>query len=141
MSKESSITIDKVAYGITFPDLKFGNSRPGVVEATLKPGHTLEDALDELDDRLNAWHRKKYPHLYQDVRQNGNEWMAPTPPPENWEIPKQPAVIDYKKFEQLEIDIDNAQTSEELEAILKQHDTFPGKLLPLINAKRQSFKL
>lgn len=52
-----------------------------------------------------------------------------------------PTVIDYKKFEQLEIDIDNTKTPEELEAILKQHDTFPEKLLPLINAKRVNFKI
>src|ERR1700733_10692046 len=65
MKEESCIVVEKVAYGMTIGDLKFGNVRPGVVEATLKPGHTLEDALDELDDRLNAWHRKKYPHLYQ----------------------------------------------------------------------------
>jgi|ERR1700677_536675 len=68
-NEESVVVIEKVAYGVTIGDNKFGNSRPGVVEATLKPGKTLEDALDELDDRLNAWHRKKYPHLYQESKQ------------------------------------------------------------------------
>lgn len=62
--EQSAITIEKVSYGITIGNNNFGNSRPGVVEATLKAGKTLEEALDELDDRLNAWHRKKYPHLY-----------------------------------------------------------------------------
>lgn len=58
--------ITKISHGLTIGDLKFGNARPGIVEATLKPGETMEDALDELDERLNAWHRKRYPHLYQE---------------------------------------------------------------------------
>lgn len=58
--------IIKISHGLTIGDLKYGNTRPGVVEATLKPGETMEQALDELDERLNAWHRKRYPHLYQD---------------------------------------------------------------------------
>lgn len=58
--------ITKISHGLTIGNLKYGNVKPGVVEATLKPGETMEDALDELDNRLNAWHRKKYPHLYQE---------------------------------------------------------------------------
>ena len=58
--------ITKISHGLTIGDLKYGNARPGVVEATLKPGETLEQALDELDERLNAWHKKRYPHLYQE---------------------------------------------------------------------------
>lgn len=56
--------ITKISHGLTIGDLKYGNTRPGVVEATLKPGETMEQALDELDDRLNAWHKRRYPHLY-----------------------------------------------------------------------------
>jgi len=56
-------------------------------------------------------------------------------------IPQQgPEVIDYKKWERFEIDIDNAETSDELELIIKQVDTFPGRLLSTINAKRQALK-
>lgn len=58
--------INKISHGLTIGDLKYGNARPGVVEATLKPGETMEQALDELDERLNAWHRLRYPHLYQE---------------------------------------------------------------------------
>lgn len=54
--------------------------------------------------------------------------------------PAAPQVIDYKKIEQFEKDIDNAQTSEELEAVVKSVETFPGRLLSTINAKRQSLK-
>jgi len=63
--------ITKISHGLTIGDLKFGNARPGIVEATLKPGETMEDALDELDERLNAWHRKRYPHLYQESTGTG----------------------------------------------------------------------
>jgi hypothetical protein len=56
--------VTKISHGLTIGDLKYGNTRPGVVEAILKPGETMEEALDELDDRLNAWHKRRYPHLY-----------------------------------------------------------------------------
>jgi hypothetical protein len=65
---ESSIDIKVVSYGMTIGDNKFGNSRPGVVEASIKNGRTLEEALDELDERLNCWHRKRYPTLYQETK-------------------------------------------------------------------------
>jgi len=58
--------ITKISHGLTIGDLKYGNARPGVVEATLKPGETMEQALDELDERLTSWHKKRYPHLYQE---------------------------------------------------------------------------
>jgi predicted RNase H-like HicB family nuclease len=112
-NEESAVVIEKVAYGVTIGDNKFGNSRPGIVEATLKPGKTLEDALDELDDRLNAWHRKKYPHLYQEG--NPEPSLTRFPPPLTG-----PAVIetiDYKQKESLEIAIDNATSLESLAEI------------------------
>jgi hypothetical protein len=49
-------------------------------------------------------------------------------------------VIDYKRMDQLEIDINNATTPEELELIVKYAGAFPAKLLSTINAKRQYFK-
>lgn len=58
--------VTKISHGLTIGDLRFGNVKPGVVEATLKPGETMEEALDELDERLNAWHRRRYSHLYQE---------------------------------------------------------------------------
>lgn len=65
--------IIKISHGLTIGDLKYGNARPGVVEATLKPGETMEQALDELDERLNAWHRKRYPHLYEEEAKPTNQ--------------------------------------------------------------------
>ncbi|HUC80050.1 MAG TPA: hypothetical protein VMR70_04005 [Flavisolibacter sp.] len=64
--EDSCLVVEKVAYAMTIGDLKYGNQKPGVVEASLKHGVTLEQALDELDDRLTAWHKKRYPHLYTD---------------------------------------------------------------------------
>jgi hypothetical protein len=114
MKEESCIVIEKVAYGMTIGDLKFGNVRPGVVEATLKPGHTLEDALDELDDRLNAWHRKKYPHLYQ---QESSPEIVRSFTPQQTGPSVMPQVIDYKQKETLEIAIDNATSLSQLAEI------------------------
>lgn len=68
--------ITKISHGLTIGDLKFGNVKPGVVEATLKPGETMEQALDELDERLNAWHRARYPYLYQEQSTEENFPMA-----------------------------------------------------------------
>ena len=91
--------ITKVAYGMTIGDLKFGNQRPGVVEATLRPGETLEEALNELDDRITAWHKKRYPHLYQE---GGQPVSVKVEPANNgWTPAANPQVIDYKNVGQL----------------------------------------
>lgn len=107
-------------------------------ECIQEEGETLLEAATrvrrEMDAVADEWRREATVNgMVQDVQEHP---FIPGQKPTQ----ANPAVIDYKKFEQLEIDIDNAQTSEELEAILKQHDTFPGKLLPLINAKRKLLK-
>lgn len=104
--KDSSVIIEKVAYGLTIGDLKFGNTRPGVVEATLKPGYTLEDALDELDERLTSWHKKRYPHLYQepetypkpyDGKDRFQYVTSGQLPPQQVTFSGGPTVIEYEK--------------------------------------------
>lgn len=115
-NEESVVVIEKVAYGVTIGDNKFGNSRPGIVEATLKPGKTLEDALDELDDRLNAWHRKKYPHLYQESKTAFHK-MEYEPAFGRSSPSTASQVIDYKQKETLEIAIDNATSLTDLVGI------------------------
>jgi hypothetical protein len=130
----SVITIEKVSYGITFPDLKFGNVRPGVVEATLKRGETMEDALDELDDRLNAWHRKRYPHLYQEIHdgfvQDAN--YKPSPSTQTTTTNSEPMVINLQ-HEKLEIEIDNCMCEDELKQWKAKHDILPGKIVAHYN--------
>lgn len=101
--------ITKISHGLTIGDLKFGNARPGVVEATLKPGETLEDALDELDERLTAWHKKRYPSLYEN---------QPPPITERPFAYRQETIPTISKdTEKLEIAIDNATSLEELAPI------------------------
>lgn len=126
MDKDSSVIIDKVAYGLTIGDLKFGNTRPGVVEATLKPGFTLEDALDELDERLNAWHKKRYPHLYQDDKQPFIPG-ADFPPHMKTDITfGPPPVIDYGKHSQNPEDVlEEIKSAPSLE-VLKTFKTIAG---------------
>lgn len=55
------------------------------------------------------------------------------------ELTKEIPIIS-KDYERMEIEIDNASTLEELDAVLNRYVTFPGKLLPQINAKRKSLK-
>lgn len=129
--------ITKISHGITIGDLKYGNAKPGVVEATLKPGETMEQALDELDERLNAWHRKRYPHLYQDDYGVSNPLAGPisytkesiTPP-----------IID-KSIERLEIAIDNCQTLEELDQLKKDNPVMTHKLLVQWDTRREILRI
>ena len=115
--EESAIEVKVVAYGMTIGDNQFGNRRPGVVEATLKPGKTLEDALDELDDRLNAWHRKRYPHLYPDEPKDP-EYAQNLGKKLYQEIRESRQIPTISKDkEKFEILIDNSQSIEELQAI------------------------
>lgn len=130
--------ITKISHGLTIGDLKFGNARPGVVEATLKQGETMEDALDELDERLTEWHKKRYPHLYQDSKSEGSGERDLS----NWQpgAQRRPETLPTisKDTEKLEIAIDNATTIEELQSIKDQC----GKsgLMGQYIAKIQSFK-
>lgn len=110
--------ITKISHGLTIGDLKFGNARPGVVEATLKPGETMEQALDELDERLNAWHRKRYPHQYQEKETYPKPYDGRDRFHEITSGQLQPTVIDYGKHdaspEGIIGDIKRSETLEEL---------------------------
>lgn len=117
-NEESSIEINKVSYGVTIGNREFGNSRPAVVEATLKPGKTLEEALDELDDRLNAWHQKRYPHLYKNPIPLAG--INPSPHGIRYLTEEQLAQaipVITKDRDRLEISIDNAMSLDELDLI------------------------
>lgn len=104
-TETSAIIIEKVSYGMTIGDLKFGNVRPGVVEAILKPGKTLEEALDELDNRITAWHKKKYAHLY-----DGSTVHIPM----DLSYATNPLPTISLDKERLEIQIDNCASLDEL---------------------------
>lgn len=117
--------ITKISHGLTIGDLKFGNARPGIVEATLKPGETMEQALDELDERLNAWHKKRYPHLYQDSKVETGisllDHMQRSSPP-NLVQP----IIDYGRHSQNPEDILEEIKSAPTLEILKTFKTISG---------------
>lgn len=141
--------ITKISHGLTIGDLKYGNARPGVVEATLKPGETMEQALDELDERLNAWHRKRYPHLYQEEVGNGS-----IPLPKDYVEMKGISIYDKngnhipmleinRNHELLKDLIDDCQSIQELQAWKEKYDVLPvpvkehydNKLKKLSNGK------
>lgn len=130
--------IIKISHGLTIGDLKYGNARPGVVEATLKPGETMEQALDELDERLNAWHRKRYPHLYQEPVSIVSQWQHQESNPSTTTTYSggQPTIIDLS-VERLEIAIDNCQSIEELDQLKQDNPLFPARLLESFNKKRK----
>src|ERR1700749_4977526 len=43
----------------------FSNDRPLVLEADLEPGETKEEAWTRINQDMIAWHKKEYPHLYE----------------------------------------------------------------------------
>lgn len=128
--------ITVVSLSRTIPTGPYMNDKI-TMEASLHPGESHETVLDNLSHLINEWHKKANPHLYQE--------LGPAQPVRSF-TPQQtgPAVIetiDYKKWDQFEIAIENAQTLEELETIVRSTDTFPGKLLSIINAKREIFRI
>lgn len=102
-------------------------------EEEILEGETRKDTLKRIIKELEetAAELKLQAHPGEDKTGGGSHTVSPQQGPE---------VIDYKKWERFEIDIDNAETSDELELIIKQVDTFPGRLLSTINAKRQALK-
>lgn len=131
MKEESSIIIEKVTYAMTIGDLKFGNVRPGVLEATLKPGKTLEDALDELDERITAWHKKRYPELHKD--EGANILTAPEGTKRAYPGPL-PTIS--KESERLEIDIDKCESVGELHELKDRViTTAPPQLIAYYNKR------
>lgn len=96
-----------------------------------KDGESFEDFVVEMHrDMLRAIERlqKEFPSTEivatVDMRTNGN------PPP----------TIDYKKVESWEAEIDNCTDSQQLEKWISDHPAIPGKLLSVINKRRNEFK-
>jgi len=114
--------ITKISHGLTIGDFKFGNARPAIVEATLKQGETLEQALDELDERLTAWHKKRYAHLYGDNELKPSDFVPAT-------------VVINKDEERLEMDIDNCESVGELHEFKDRIMTASPKLIAYYNQR------
>lgn len=136
--------ITKITFGKTIAMPGYNNDKPEV-EAILEDGDTLESVLSALNKRLTDWHKIEYPHLYQESNTGGIKFEYPQMRQTDRVAPGGHAFREFlpvisKDYERMEIEIDNASTLEELDAVLNRYVTFPGKLLPQINAKRKSLK-
>ena len=136
--------VEKVTFQTTYNIGPFLNTKVGF-EATVDQqtigvnggsirGEEPGEVLSKLRILADEWHKKEYPHLYQKG--------GPLPPPVSQTTPG-PSVmetIDYKQVELWEAEIDDCITLEQLEQWVKDHPTFPGKLLSFINERRNALK-
>ena len=127
--------ITTVSYQKTYSIGPYLTDKIGL-EASLDDKESVADVLDNLRGKADEWHKAEHPHLYQES--NPEPSLTRFPPPLTG--PAVMETIDYKKWDQFEIAIENAQTLEELETIVRSTDTFPVKLLSIINAKREYLK-
>lgn len=58
--------IGKATFDCTIGMPGFSNVKPGAVEIILEDGETVEEAWSELNRRALAWHKKEFPHIYQE---------------------------------------------------------------------------
>lgn len=100
--------IGKATFDCTIGMPGFSNVKPGVVEIVLEEGETIEDAWSELNRRALAWHRKEFPHLYE----------QPSPPLSYFGTIKNPGseTSEVKKMQDEESD---CQLKEAIEALQK----------------------
>jgi len=138
--------IEKVTYQKTYSIGPYLTDRVGFEASLDEPRReqdgsytifTPEGALSELEKIADEWHKKSHPHLYQEEKQFVPLAMGGTIDKPNWQAQSVPAAIDYKKIEQMEADIDNCQSLEELEQWKTDNPTFPARLLGTINEKRK----
>lgn len=59
--------VRKVAFKKTIGMPNYSNDIPIVVEADLEPGETKEQAWTKINQDMIEWHKKEYPHLYEDA--------------------------------------------------------------------------
>lgn len=129
--------IEKVTFQTTYNIGPFLNVKVGF-EAIPEgnPGDAPYDMLTMLKEMADEWHRKEYPHLYQDGVNAVSVWDANYKPPPSTLTTTSSSVIDYKAKEQLEIAIDNATTLEEL-APLKEAIWKAGLTTQYMNKVKQ----
>lgn len=93
--------------------------------------------LSMLEERADEWHKKAHPHLYQEPREDF--FIAAGIPTEKFKQDlrqSQSAIpIISKDIERMEIDIDNAKTIEDLQALKEKYLIFPVPVLKLYNKK------
>lgn len=89
-------------------------------EATIDPGQTPDEVLSNLNKTVTDWHRKEYPHLYQEPPAWAN---TPVAAPRQ-KIELLPTIS--KDKERIEIAIDNAETIADLQYL--RSDSFENGL-------------
>ena len=94
---------------------------------------TPEMLLSRLKEMADKWHISQNPPL---DGSDLHEHMKTKITFVNGQTP----YIDYKQIESWEAEIDDCITLEQLEQWVKTHETFPGKLLPIINERRSALK-
>jgi hypothetical protein len=72
--------IERITFGKTIAMPGYNNDKPEV-EAVLEDGDVLEDVLSALNKRLMDWHKKEYPHLYQESNHLPSPVSKTTPGP------------------------------------------------------------
>lgn len=122
----------EVTFDCTIAMPGYNNVKPGVFRAILEEGDTLEGAWTELNRRAKEWHKKEYPHIYQEQFVANTNLQKLT---ENYYSPPKPSIID-KSIERLEIQIDNANTLEELDKIPLSYDKLPDEIFKQIEEKK-----
>lgn len=109
----------------------------------IEEGETKLDAyrrgLKELDQIAAELRKEANPHLYQEKdKLKQDEWTREYPPPEHWKIPKDgPLPIISKDKERIEIQIDNAETIEDLKKVKAFYEFLPGSLINHYNKRMQ----
>lgn len=141
--------IEKVTYQKTYSIGPYLTDRVGFEASINEDEETPEAALSQLQEVADEWHKGVYPHLYQ--QEGIKEYMhskldlgygpGVAPPADMSKFAKTQSardqIIDYKKTEELEIAIDNAKSSEDLDKIKSDNPIFPAKLLNVLNQKSQ----
>lgn len=62
----------EVTFDCTIAMPGYSNVKPGIGRAILEDGDTLEGAWSELNRRAQEWHKKEYPHLHEEITQQGS---------------------------------------------------------------------
>lgn len=125
--------ITKATFDCTIAMPGYANVKPGSSEIILEPGEEIEDAWSELNRRAQAWHRKEYPHLYQESKTTGSIQL-----PADYVQVKEVGIINLKDVrlqEEIEDRILAAESSDELLSIKAKYIAFPVKTNELYNKR------
>jgi|HubBroStandDraft_3_1064219.scaffolds.fasta_scaffold07562_4 hypothetical protein len=131
--------IERITYQKAFITGPFLQEKIGFEAEIDEHVQSVHDALMQLKSMAEDFHKKANPHLYQEsapVQKLDASFYSSSVINQS----REPIPIISKDVEKMEIEIDNAKTLEELDAVLNRYVTFPGKLLPQINAKRKQLK-